>query len=517
MSAQEIECKFEVDDRNVDVLVARLSAAFDSAGLPQPMTSVYFDTRRLALWNNGLTLRVRSVGGRYLQTVKRRAAVSGGLLRRQEWQTEIGGREPDLDATAKTPVARALKGRHGRLAAVFETAVERTTWRVAQDGAMMDIVLDRGEMRAASSAQPICEIEFELKEGSPAALFAALRRLRAEEWLQPSVQAKAERGFALLEGEAGGAVKAEPIALAPDMSTGTAVQIILRGCLRQLCRNVPLLNDRQPEPLHQTRVGLRRLRSALSLFKPALHDDAYDGIAARLREVSRQLGAARDLDVYLQRSAGPKAVRPDGEPGAGAFLAATRARREAAYDRLLAMLGAASFRRLMLDLFVWIEAGDWLTTADPGCRAARTRPIAAFAADLLASRRRKVRTKGRGLMRLSPAPRHRLRIAAKTLRYAADFTASLAHRPAEKARHEAFVRALEALQADLGDLNDIATGDLLAEDVVGSPEVEMLGSPGAVAAGQVTGEADARSDALLRSAAAGRRAVLDAKPFWARW
>ncbi len=501
----EIECKFEVDGRDVEALVERLCAVFGPAGPPEPMTSVYFDTRRLALRRKGLTLRVRSVGGRQVQTVKRGASVSGGLFGREEWETAIEGHEPDLDAAGRTPLAKALKGRRGRLAPVFETAVERTIWRAAQDGAVVEIALDRGEVRTASAAQPICELEFELKEGSPAALFEALRRLRAQDWLQPSLEAKSERGFALLEGRAGAAAKAEPTELAPDMSTGTAVQVILRGCLRQFRRNAALLGGREPEPLHQARVGLRRLRSALTLFKPALQDGAYRDIAARLGEVSRQLGAARDLDVYLQRSATPEAMRP----GAGPVLAVIRARREAAYDRLLETLGTPWFRRLMLDLFVWIEAGDWLTTADPGCRAARRSPIAAFAADLLAARRRTVRKKGRGLVRLSPASRHRLRIAAKTLRYATDFTASLARRPADRARHEAFVTALEALQADLGDLNDIATGHGLAADVAGIPGP----APAVVAAG----EAEARTDALLRSAAAARRAVLKAKPFWSRW
>lgn len=502
---QEIECKFAVDPGDVEALTAHLTAAFGPAEQAQPMTSVYFDTARLALWTKRLTLRVRSVGSRHLQTVKRGAAASGGLFRRDEWEQEIDGRAPDLAAAAKTPLAAVLHKRHRRLAPVFETVVERTIWRAAHEGAVVEVALDRGSVRTARAAEPICEVEFELKAGPPEALFAVLRRVGAQAWLQPGVQAKSERGFGLLAGRGETAVKAEPVVLAPDMTTGTAAQVILRGCLRQFRRNQPLLAGRAPEPLHQARVGLRRLRSAIALFEPALRDAAYDDIAARLRVVSRELGAARDLDVYLARWAAPQAGWPD----AGAVLAAVRVRREAAYDSLLASLAEPAFRRLMLDLFLWIEAGAWLTNPDPACRAARERPVTGFAAELLAARRRTIRTRGRGLKRLSPAARHRLRIAAKKLRYATDFMASLARRSGEKARHAAFVEVLEALQADLGDLNDIATGHSLAAD--------LAATPASLVAGDASGAAEARVAGLLRSAAAGRRKVLGAKRFWSRW
>lgn len=515
---QEIECKFDVDPGDVEALTAHLTAAFGPAEQAQPMTSVYFDTARHALWTKGLTLRVRSVGGRHLQTVKRGAAASGGLFRRDEWEQEIGGRAPDLAAAAKTPLAAVLHKRHRRLAPVFETVVERIIWRAAHEGAVVEVALDRGSVRTARAAEPICEVEFELKAGPPEALFAVLRRVGAQAWLQPGVQAKSERGFGLLAGKGKTAVKAEPVVLSPDMTTGTAAQVILRGCLRQFRRNQPLLAGRAPEPLHQARVGLRRLRSAIALFEPALRDAAYDDIAARLRVVSRELGAARDLDVYLARSAAPQAGWPDGEPGAGAVLAAVRVRREAAYDSLLASLAEPAFRRLMLDLFLWIEAGAWLTGPDPACRAARERPVAGFAAELLAARRRTIRTRGRGLKRLSPAARHRLRIAAKKLRYATDFMASLARRSGEKARHAAFVEVLEALQADLGDLNDIAMGHSLAAGLAATPDgAGRPAAPVSRVAGDASGAEEARVAGLLRSAAAGRRKVLGAKRFWSRW
>ncbi len=59
------------------------------------------------------------------------------------------------------------------------------------------------------------------------------------------------------------------------------------------------------EPLHQARVALRRLRSALSLFEVVVTDKKYMRLKRRLRDVSRQLGEARNLDVYLANTTLP--------------------------------------------------------------------------------------------------------------------------------------------------------------------------------------------------------------------
>lgn len=513
-----ISCTCAVDPCDLERLTGYMTAAF---GLPEqapPITAAYFDTARGTLWKRGWTLRVRSMGGWHRQTLRRSASGSQGRSGRQSWETETGDRVPDFAALARTPVARLLKTRRGRLAPVVERATTRTIWRALQAGAAVEVALDRGTLRTAGAAEPLCELEFALKSGPPAALFAVLRRVGLGAGLQPGLQTDEERGFALLAGTTHRAVKAEPVVLGVDMTTGAAAQVILRACLQQFCRNQLLLAGRASEPLHQARVGLRRLRSAIALFGPALRDAASGDIALRLRELSQELGAARDLDVYLSRSTAVEAVRLDREPGSDALLAALRVRREAAFDGLLATLAKPSFRQLMLDVFVWIEAGAWLTSADPIGRTARVRPFRAFAAELLEAQRRKVRTRGRGLARLSPASRHRLRIAAKKLRYASDFMASLARRPVERARHAALMEALDALQADLGDLNDIATGDALERDLARAAHLAGEPAPAANAAIAHPGrEAETHLAGLLRSATEGRRSVLRAKRFWSRW
>ena len=60
-----------------------------------------------------------------------------------------------------------------------------------------------------------------------------------------------------------------------------------------------VLNDRNPEDLHQMRVGMRRLRSAMTGFAPALHlpKPAQEG---KIGKIARRLGTLRDLDVLRE-------------------------------------------------------------------------------------------------------------------------------------------------------------------------------------------------------------------------
>ena len=90
----------------------------------------------------------------------------------------------------------------------------------------------------------------------------------------------------------------------------------------------PLAHQRGAAPrlprdahLHQTRVGIRRLRSSFSLFRPVLREVPHSRhVAHRLRTLALPLGPARDLDVLLagalvggpRRAAGRRAA---GRPG----------------------------------------------------------------------------------------------------------------------------------------------------------------------------------------------------------
>lgn len=84
-------------------------------------------------------------------------------------------------------------------------------------------------------------------------------------------------------------------------STGQHVHALLATHSKRLVKLHPqVLDDRDPEPLHQMRVAMRRLRTCLTQFAPALVLPA--GVSAqRLTRSGRRLGLARDLDVLRER------------------------------------------------------------------------------------------------------------------------------------------------------------------------------------------------------------------------
>jgi inorganic triphosphatase YgiF len=460
-------------------------------------------------------LRVRSAGDRHIQTIKSGDGSGAGMFDRSEWETELESDEPDLSVATDTPVAELLGGKRKRLRPVFQTVIDRTTWQIKTDQSAIEIALDQGEVVANGTGRPISELELELKRGSAEDLFEIARSLDKKRPLRIGVLAKAERGYALAADEAPGSFKAGHVAIEPGMSTAAAFRAIARSCIRHFRLNEPILIERRSaEALHQSRVAIRRLRSALSLFKDVIADGELETVKVHLREISRELGEARNLDVYLGHAIRSEAEQDGSEPGLSEFISRLEEDRTKAYDQVTETLQSATFRQHMLGLLAWIEAGPWLAMDDPDRAALRDRPIERFASDILDQRRRKVKKTGRNLDKLDAEARHQVRIHAKKLRYASEFFAALVSGKKASRRRKRFIKALEHLQACLGDLNDIETGRSMTENLARSEGEASEPSSHLFAAGHVSGRQDARHAGLLTSAEQAYGALARAKPFW---
>jgi triphosphatase len=242
---------------------------------------------------------VRRIGDRLVQTIK---AVRGSqLFERDEWEDEIADESPDLrlarDAALEPLVSRKL---WGRLKPVFETRVRRKTFCVCDGHRAIEIAVDRCRIDTGEHAQPLCEIELELKRGAKAALLDLAREVVDALPARLSVKSKAERGFALLDGTETTALKAAPVELRPDMHAGDGLRVIGRSCLRQVADNAPALEASDPEGVHQMRVGLRRLRAAMSLFRDLLTDAQSAALKRELKWLTKELAPARELEVLVQ-------------------------------------------------------------------------------------------------------------------------------------------------------------------------------------------------------------------------
>ena len=519
-TGREVELKLEVAAADLPALLATkaLRELAEERPRRQTLYSVYYDTKDLALWHGGLVLRLRAAGRRRIVGVKTHGVVRGGLVARAEVEAPLAGGAADprraapaaLLASIPEPrlrraVERAAAG--ARLVPRVTTEFQRSSLRLRLGTALVELALDRGEVRAGRARVPIRELELELLAGPARALFDVALRLAADVELRPSALGKAERGFARLLGEEAAPVRAQPIALARNATLEATLQAVLGECLRHLTGNQPAAaRGRDLEGVHQMRVGTRRLRSALRLFDAWLPPRVAHALSSELRWLGGELGRARDLDVFLVDTLAPMLAGRSDDAGLAAWRDAAEAARAEAYAAVHTALGARRYALLVLRLGRFVESPSFRRAGGVPAREARAQPEARRLLRRLAGRMLEL---GERLDQLSAKDLHRLRIRAKRLRYATELLGPLfeGKAPARTARR------LAELQDALGHLNDLVN----AEALIG----QLRGRIGAAAS-----PATARAEGFVlgyaaRSAAAGRAEIAHAwqrvariDPFW---
>ncbi|MEM8988384.1 MAG: CHAD domain-containing protein [Pseudomonadota bacterium] len=490
-----------------------LKAGRISSWAPERLISTYYDTEDRALKAAGLTLRVRDKGqGAFVQTVKSTAGPQTAALVRTEDEAAIDSPAPHLDAvrepTFRRIVKRALKQ---GLKPLFTVYVDRKTIEVAgEGGARIEASLDVGEARNPDTGDiaPIGEIELELMEGRPAALYALARILAAEGALRLSLASKAARGFRLADKTVPGHAKAARLTLAPKCDAEAALAEILQNSTAHLFGNIDaVVIAGAPEGAHQMRVALRRLRAALVLFKKRIDPRIASGLVLQAKYYANALGAARDLDVFAAETLAPlKDLMPD-EACLRLIASRAEAARQAAWSDARRALDTQAFTSFLLDLSAATDEAI-IAAKTTGARRSAKR----FARKAIARRWRKAFETGADFVHLSPHDRHPLRIELKKLRYAAVFFASLY--PEETVKP--YLKRLSRLQDDFGAMNDALVAADIA-DRLAAPHFEDTAETRAGlarAAGLITGWRKAVMDAAWADAQ-NRWAELCAAPqFW---
>ncbi len=488
----------------------------------ESLSTTYFDTPDWRLARDGIAVRLRRAGRRWIQTVKGAATerAGGGLAARAEyeWTLPATDRVPPLDlaAVGETPLgkriaAAAVKDGFG---ARFATEFRRTTIPLAfPDRTTALLCIDVGAVRGPPPKRPraaFCEVEIELEAGDPLRLFELALALLGDLPLAVEARSKAERGHALATGTAPRPALAEDVRLPESGDAAAAIAAIVRNCLRQVEANADgLLADEDPEWIHQMRVGVRRLRSCLALVRRHVPPAVLGHLDGDLRWLAGALGPARDLDVFTaQTLPAMRAATRHEATGASAFEHAlapledhARARLAAARRDARDAVASQRFSRLLLAGGAFAATPRLGAPAGSAEAAALAAPASAFATGVLARRHRKLAKRVARLAQMTPGERHRTRILAKRLRYATEFFAPLF--PGRRAR--TYRKALAGLQAVLGELNDAAVAAVLAAE---------LGDPASPGAAMFAGWAAARAESAARDLDRACRAFADAGPFW---
>jgi triphosphatase len=399
-------------------------------------------------------LRVRSVGGGFIQTVKP-LTDNVGLVSREEIEFEVTSLKPDLRQLSDHPIHRLLaKGDAKRLKPIIRSDVKRTSWQLDGRSGRIQVDFDHGSITAGERTQEFAELEFELIEGPPASLVVAASRLSDHVPVRLGVLTKAERGFMLAAGTLGRVSKAVPIEVHPGMTVGQAFELIVHACLKHYRLNEPLALEGHSGALHQARVAMRRLRSAFALFRPAIEDVQYQHLRHELRWFTAQLGDARNLDVYLERDL-------DEEERSRLIR-----KREKAYEDVADAMNSHKFRGLLIDIVGWVALGAWRTGK------VANRPLSGFANRRL-DRLWATIASDKDIASMDEDTRHRVRIQAKKMRYAVEFVQGLY--PQARSAEKHFTSVIEDLQESLGKLNDMATARSISK--VPANDGWLIGSP----------------------------------------
>ena len=474
------------------------------------VTSTYYDTGSGRLNHDGLALQVREQNGQYTQIVTRTDVNGEPPLERSEWEDVIGDERPDLGApNSGTHLPSAFN--EAELRARFTTVVQRTFFRLEPDASTQIAgAVDKGEIRTVDGecTEPVYEVELQLKQGDPAVLYGTGLRLLEIAPLRIELRSKPERGCRLLE-----SATAEPHAqhsltldLKPDMTVDESLRKIGLGSLRLFLRNELAALAGVSDGIHQMRVALRRLRSALATVKRMLPEGQYEWVSQELRWLANILAAARNWDVLSSSLLAPvRSALPNDQDLIGLGRICER-ERQSAYQSADAVIRSRQYTAALLKLSLWFASCSWRNQPVSQQSALLMAPIGTVAPSLIGRRYKQVKKAADRFDELTPQQRHEFRIAVKKLRYTVEFLKGLF----DSDHVAGFVQRLKPLQDDAGYANDVR----VAHQLLAGLQVSTDAVPVARAVGVVLGWHDRGLADLDRKLRKHVRRLQQVRPFW---
>jgi inorganic triphosphatase YgiF len=426
-----------------------------------------------------MSLRVRRSGrSAPVMTLKWPVDPGEGAFARGEIEMPVPKLQPDL-SLLQGEIAERLRALVGdrTLAPIYETRVWRITRLIGHGAARIEVAFDEGVILVGERSAPLCEVELELKAGPTRDLYEFAAKLAESLPLVVDIVSKAERAHYFACAEAPVPVKARPVELPGEVLDEAIARIIASACAHFVANWAPLRGGDDPEAIHQMRVALRRLATALG---PARDCDA-------LRELvetgpHEHFGETQDFSTLLD---------------------AIEARRSEAYAEARALLADSRPTIFLMKLSAYVARRGWREALSGENLGILSEPVDIFAAQALERLYRRVLKRGKNLASLPDDARHQTRIALKNLRYGAEFFAPCF---ADARDPASFVKAAAQLQGLLGAHNDAASADHFLS--------QNLETEAARAAGLVTGwyaRGAVIADGKLAKAWKNFKRI---KPFW---
>lgn len=506
----ELELSLHPDDAARLFRASALAALHGTPSRAAPLLIVWHDSADSALSGMRLALTERRLGAQVLWRLEQARPDAGS------WQP---GRAPAVLAEAASPAALAPGVAPELLLELAPVAAfrgQQRTLRLPPDAPVSSVCLRHGVLRAVTDEVPVARLSL---TGDADAVFALALALTEQFRLSVPDSSLAAEAQALARPLPPPAPPEAP-RLASDVTVGDAFGQVMGHLTAVILHFAPqIVAGVTPVPVHQARVALRRMRSAMSLFRRAVDCPELKTAQLALRGLAKPLGPARDWDVFTAGTGRAVGAAFAEDRAVQRLLAAAERQRGESYAALVDMLQGAEFRRLGLILSQIAMIRPWRRAAlvgaipedDGGMPAGiAEQPLAeadlrAYAARALSRRLRHVLAAGETYAELSADDLHQLRIQCKRLRYACEFFAPLFH--GRDSRRT--IRRLSLVQERLGHLNDgSVAGGLMAEIGGGG------GGERGFATGVVRGFVAAQNQGARDKAEASLRKFQREKPFW---
>ncbi|MCP3401498.1 CHAD domain-containing protein [Bradyrhizobium sp. CCGB20] len=288
-----------------------------------------------------------------------------------------------------------------------------------------------------------------------------------------------------------------PGRLSPGMACDTAFRIIARRHLDAVLTQHDGTCRGDPEALHQIRIALTHLRTAIRFFSPMVDDGLRPQVWTELKWLNSQLGMVRDLDVAIDRVIADSG----GELDVIAELQHWDEKRAESHRLLTRALQSARYRRLVEQTSSWIESGPWSTRRTKEAIRLRRCSLADHATARLTEWEKTLLKKARKLNKLDVEKRHKLRLLNKRMTYSVESLQDL-FADESLTKQKSILKQLRKAQKSLGQLNDDARGQTLAaslNEAVPGAGIRFLNRK--------------REKKLLRTASEAYRKLAKAKPF----
>ncbi len=479
---QEIELKFLVPEYKVGALLRQVN--IKSAKTSQ-LAAHYFDNIDKDLAQSGAALRIRKEGDNWVQTLK---SGGDGLASRLEDNTILDAEAtadalahntlvPDVSVYADTKIPKQIKaikkliagqdsagdkagtaaGDENAVSALkcqYITDVTRITRLVKKEDATIEVAYDEGLVihgEDVNQSQAIHEIEFELLQGTPDALFDIAKLWCKRYQLCISTVTKAERGGLLLANRQHAiATKADlsQLTVRAEMSQPQFMRAVVHNCMLQILPNASAIaaGSEDGNHVHQLRVGVRRLRTALKFFA-GFSADINPEWTPVLKQTFSLLGEYRDREILQIKT------QPMLEALGGPHVDWSPER-----DTLSVMpvdaVRANDFQMTLLDLI------HYTMSSPEQDSAMNAKPAKQAIAKIMTKLYNKISGASGHFAELDIEAQHDVRKRLKSLRYISEFIAPMYKKSATKT----FLTYLEPAQDVLGEYNDALVGHDFYQD-----------------------------------------------------